>query len=153
MATTPTQTHPLLSLLLNPNVDFTTLADRCEQYAEAQAELDFPVLRAAFCERLIACLTWLKDTQNDPIPRHLESQFIINSYPLAYPRFEPDTGHLCDYCLALAQILANRELPHDVEQTLSDLLFGLVCYLAAELKAPRWVRTANGIVPVHGGEL
>ncbi|WP_347253692.1 hypothetical protein [Leminorella grimontii] len=152
MATTPTQTHPLLFLALNPNVDFTTLADYCEQFAEAQAEFNFPVLRAAFCERLIACLTWLKDTQNAPIPPHLESQFIVDAYPLVSPRFEPETGQLCDYCLALAKVLADRELPPDVEQTFSDLLFGLACYLAADLKAPRWVRTANGLVPVDGGE-
>ncbi|GKX55773.1 hypothetical protein SOASR030_18850 [Leminorella grimontii] len=107
----------------------------------------------SFCERLIACLTWLQDTQNDPIPPHLESQFITDAYPLISPSFEPDTGQLCNYSLALAQILTNRELPHDVEQVISDLLFGLVCYLAAELKAPRWVHTANGIVPVNGGAL
>ncbi|GKX59582.1 helix-turn-helix domain-containing protein [Leminorella grimontii] len=66
------------------------------------------MLRTAFCERLIACLTWLKDTQNDPIPHHLESQFITDVDPLVAPRFEPDTEQLCNYCLALANALARR---------------------------------------------
>lgn len=55
--------------------------------------------------------------------------------------------------MALSQTLTEQELPPDVEQTLSDLLFGLVSYLAAELKAPRWVRMGNRVVPVNGGEL
>ncbi|WP_309297258.1 hypothetical protein [Leminorella grimontii] len=92
-------------------------------------------------------------TQNDPIPPHLESLFITNAHPLVFPRFEPDTEQLCGYCMALSQTLTEQELPPDVEQTLSDLLFGLVSYLAAELKAPRWVRMGNRVVPVNGGEL
>ncbi len=59
MATTPTQVHPLLTLSIDPNADFTVLADYCEQFAEAQAEFDFPGLRSAFCERLTACLACL----------------------------------------------------------------------------------------------
>lgn len=153
MATTPTQVHPLLTLSIDPNADFTVLADYCEQFAEAQAEFDFPGLRSAFCERLTACLACLRATQNDPIPPHLESLFITNAHPLVFPRFEPDTEQLCGYCMALSQTLIEQELPADVEQTLSDLLFGLVSYLAAELKAPRWVRVGNRIVPVNGGEL
>lgn len=153
MATTPTQIHPLLTLSVDPNADFTVLADYCEQFAEAQAEFNFPGLRASFCERLIACLTWLRATQNDPIPPHLESQFITDAFPLVSPRFELDTEQLCGYGLALAHAINRQELPPDVEQTLSDLLFGLVSYLTAELKAPRWVRVGNRIVPVNGGEL
>ncbi len=48
MATTSNQFNSLLSIPLSSTMDFTILADYCEQFAEAQAEFDFPVLRPRF---------------------------------------------------------------------------------------------------------
>ncbi|GKX56139.1 hypothetical protein SOASR030_22510 [Leminorella grimontii] len=148
MATTPTQIHPLLNIPFSPNTDFTRLADYCEQFTEALIESDDPALRLALCGRLISSLSLLRATINDPIPEHLVERFIVDEPPVNPPRFEPDSEQLCGYCLALAQLLTGRALPLGAEQPLSDLLFGLVGYFAAELKSPRWlrVRTADGLL-------
>ncbi|WP_347254561.1 hypothetical protein [Leminorella grimontii] len=148
MATTPTQTHPLLNIPFTANTDFTTLADYCEQFAEALTESDDPALRLALCGRLISCFSLLRGTLNDPIPEHLAERFIVDEPPANPPCFEPDSEQLCDYCLTLAQLLAGRALPLGAEQTIGELLFGLVGYFVAELKFPRWlrVRTADGLL-------
>ena len=97
---------------------------------------------------MLTGLSLLRATLNDPIPEHLVERFIVDEPPANPPRFEPDSEQLCGYCLALAQLLTSRVLPSGTEQPLSDLLFGLVGYFAAELKAPRWlrVRMANGLL-------
>ncbi len=49
------------------------------------------------------------------------------------------------YCVALSQLLMAQVLPSETEKTLTDLLAELAGHFAAELSAPRWVRTENGI--------
>ncbi|GKX57439.1 hypothetical protein SOASR030_35510 [Leminorella grimontii] len=145
MATTPTQTHPLLSIPVSAATDFISLADCYEQFAETLTESNDATLRFALCGRLIACLTWLQAMQNDPIPPHLIERLTVNALPTTSPSFKPDTEQLCGYCLTLTPLLTSQTLSPASEQTLSDLLFGLIGYLAAELKAPRWIRTADGV--------
>ncbi|GKX54007.1 hypothetical protein SOASR030_01190 [Leminorella grimontii] len=148
MATIPNQTHPLLSIPLSAAADFIALADCCERFAEALTESDDPALRIALCGRLAASLTWLRVTLDDPIPAHLIERLTADALPVSSPGFEPDSERLCAYGLALAQLLSSRTLPPDMEQTLSELLFGLVCQLVDGLNAPRWVRTADGVTPI-----
>lgn len=145
---TTVQPHPLLTIPLTPNTDFTTLADYCEQFAEALTESDDPALRLALGGRLLTGLSLLRSTLNDPIPEHLAERFIVDKPPANPPRFEPESEQLCGYCLTLAQLLTGRALPSWAEQPMGDLLFGLVGYFAADLKAPRWlrVRTADGLL-------
>ncbi|GKX55257.1 hypothetical protein SOASR030_13690 [Leminorella grimontii] len=145
---TTVQPHPLLTIPLTANADFTTLADHCEQFVEALTESDDLALRLALGGRLISCLSQLRATLNDPIPEHLVERFIVDKPPVNPPRFEPDSEQLCGYCLTLAQLLTGRALPSWAEQPMSDLLFGLVGYFAADLKAPRWLRvhTADGLL-------
>lgn len=68
MATIPIQTHPLLAVSFNAATDFTVLADHCDRFAETLLESDDPALRLALCGRLVACLSLLRPTLNDPIP-------------------------------------------------------------------------------------
>ncbi|GKX58667.1 hypothetical protein [Leminorella grimontii] len=145
---TTVQPHPLLTIPLTLNTDFTTLADHCEQFAEALTESDDPALRLVLCGRLISGLSLLRATLNDPIPEHLVERFIVDKSPVNPPRFELDSEQLCGYCLTLTQLLTGRALPSWAEQPMGDLLFGLVGYFASELKAPRWlrVRTADGLL-------
>ncbi|HEY2451471.1 MAG TPA: hypothetical protein VGI71_02400 [Scandinavium sp.] len=145
MATTPTPVHPLLAVPFSIDTDFTVLADHCENFAETLIECDDPTLKMALCGRLDAALALLQSTLNDPIPPHLTDSFTVDTLPVRFPRFQPDSELLCDYCLTLTQVLINRALSPENEKNLSGLLFELVCYFAAEMKAPRWLRTEGGV--------
>ncbi|ACT11918.1 MULTISPECIES: hypothetical protein [Pectobacterium] len=145
MATTLTQTHPLLTLPFSAATDFTVLAGHCENFAEILIESDDPALRLALCGRLAACLALLRPTLNQPVPRHLLESLIVDTLPAVSPCFDPDSELLCDYCFTLAQLLAGRALSPEAERILTGLLAELVWYFAAELKAPRWIRTVDGV--------
>ncbi|MZG33373.1 hypothetical protein E4659_03300 [Dickeya dianthicola] len=145
MATITAQTHPLLTVSFSAATDFTVLADYCEHLAENLMESDDPALKLAYCTRLNAGLARLRPTLNQPIPAHLTERLTTDALPAATPGFDPDSDLLCDYCLTLAQLLAGRGLSLEMEHTLTGLLAELVWYFTAELKAPRWIRTANGV--------
>ncbi|EAB6425064.1 hypothetical protein AE457_002984 [Salmonella enterica subsp. enterica serovar Amsterdam] len=145
MATIPTQTHPLLAIPFNAATDFTVLASHCENFADTLIETDDPALRLALCGRLSACLTLLRPTLNDPIPPHLVESLTTDTLPASSTHFDPGSELLCDYSLTLAQLLTGRALLPKMEQTLTGLLCELVWSFAAELKAPRWIRTADGV--------
>lgn len=145
MATTLTQTHPLLSISFNAAMDFTVLAEHCKQFAETLIESDDPALRLALCGRLVACLSLPRPTLIDPIPPHLVESLTTDTLPASSTHFDPGSELLCDYSLTLAQLLTGRALLPKMEQTLTGLLCELVWCFAAELKAPRWVLTTDGV--------
>lgn len=145
MATTLTQTHPLLTQPFSAATDFTLLADYCEQFVETALESDDPALKMALCARLNTCLRVLEPGLLEPIPDHLKDSFTADTLPVDTPRFEPGCIELCGYCLALTRTLARHGVMGETEQQLTRLLFDLVNYFTAEMKAPRWVRTAQGV--------
>ncbi|HCB4516391.1 TPA: hypothetical protein MZO83_000391 [Salmonella enterica] len=145
MATIPTQTHPLLAVPLNAATDFIVLADHCENFAETLIESKDIVLKMALCGRLNAALTLLQPTLLDPVPSHLVESLTVDTLPTSYPRFGPECTELCSYCLALTQTLAEQGFSSEKEKQLSCLLYDLINYFAAEMKAPRWLRTADGV--------
>mgnify|MGYP006880513398 CR=1 FL=1 len=145
MATILTQPHPLLSFPFNADTDFTVLADHCEKCADTQAECYDPVLKMALCGRLAAGLALLKPGLRDPIPPHLIDSLTVDTLPTNSPHFAPDADTLCDYCFTLTQLLLCRMFPPQAEEQLRWLLAELVDYFASELKAPRWIRTADGV--------
>jgi hypothetical protein len=149
MATIPTQTHSPenspLTLSFNADTDFTVLADHCERFADALMESHHSGERRALCYRLADCLNLLHPSLNDPIPRHLIERFTVDQLPNKSPVFEPESELLCSYCLTLAQLLSKYTFNADEEKQLTGLLFELVCYFADELRAPRWIRTAEGV--------
>lgn len=100
--------------------------------------------------RLNTCLALLRPTLNEPIPPHLIDGFITNDVPDVSLGFEPDAESLCDYCLALTQILNGHSLLPETEKTLTGLLCELVWYFAADLNAPHWIRTADGVQVIDG---
>ncbi|PLY36745.1 hypothetical protein F164LOC_13790 [Pectobacterium carotovorum] len=145
MATILTQAHLLLTVPFSAATDFTVLADHCENFAETLIESDDTALRLALCGRLAACLALLGPTLNEPVPCHLCESLTVDTLPAVSPCFDPDSELLCDYCLTLARLLAGRVLSPEVERMLTGLLSELVWYFAAELKAPCWIRTADGV--------
>ncbi|MFK56760.1 hypothetical protein EEM01_11575 [Salmonella enterica] len=66
------------------------------------------------------------------------------------PQFGPECTELCNYCLALTQTLAGQGFSSETEKFLSWLLYDLINYFAAEMKAPRWLRTADGVKFIDG---
>lgn len=145
MATPLTQIHPLLTVPFNADTDFTLLAEYCDKLAEAQAECLDQALRMALCGRLTAVLTLLKPSLNDPIPLHLKDSLTVDELPETSPHFAPDADTLCDCCSALTQLLLCRMFSPQEEEQLRWLLAELIEYFAAEMKAPRWIRTADGV--------
>lgn len=108
MATTPIQTHPLLSVPFNAATDFTVLAEHCKQFAETLIEHDDPTLKMALCGRLNVCLRLLQPSLLDPIPDHMMDSLTVDTLPSCSPRFDPECTELCHYCLALTQILTGQ---------------------------------------------
>lgn len=145
MATIPAQTHPLLAVPFSAATDFTVLASHCENFAETLIENHDPALKMALCGRLNACLTLLQPTLLDPVPPHLVETLAVDTFPVNAPQFGPECTELCNYCLALTQILAGQGFTSETAKQLSGLLYDLINYFAAEMKAPRWLRTASGV--------
>ena len=150
MATVLTSECNLLTVPFSAATDFTDLAYYCDRFAETLIECHDPVLKMALCGRLDTCLSLLRPTLNEPIPPHLIDGFITNVLPDLSPGFEPDAESLCDYCLALTQILNSHALLPETETTLTGLLCELVWYFASDLNAPRWIRTADGVQVIDG---
>ncbi|WP_226570894.1 hypothetical protein [Mangrovibacter yixingensis] len=137
MATILTLGSHLLSVPFSAATDFTELATYCEHFAQTMLESDDPALKMALLARLNAALALLRPTLDDPIPPHLLEQFVADVLPEA-PVFEPSPELLCDYCLALTQVLTLQGLPPETGQSLAGLLAELVWHFAGNLKAPRW---------------
>lgn len=100
----------LLSVPFSAATDFTDLADYCNHFAETLIECHDPALKMALCGRLNTCLALLRPTLGEPIPPHLIDRFTVDTLPDVSPGFTPDADLLCDYCLALTQILTGRSL-------------------------------------------
>ncbi|EEC0297173.1 hypothetical protein YV76_004693 [Salmonella enterica subsp. enterica] len=146
MATILTPDSDLLSVPFSAATEFTELADHCDRFAETLIECHDPALKMALYGRIRACLAILSPTLNEPIPSHLVDSLTLDDLPTSFPRFEPDPEQLCQYCLALLQILTEQAQGSETEQPLTGLLCELVWFFAAKLKAPRWLRTADGVV-------
>ena len=145
MSIIPTQTRPLSTVSFDSTTDFIDLANHCEHFADTLVETEEPVLKRALYEQLTTCLTLLRPTLNDPIPPHLIESLTVDEYSAVPLGFEFDSESLCEYCLVLVRLLQKKMLPPDMEKTLTGLLTELVWIFSAELKAPRWIRTVDGI--------
>ncbi|MEH4595498.1 hypothetical protein POY02_15850 [Escherichia coli] len=135
----------LLSAPFNATTDFTVLADYCARFAETLIETDAPALRLALCGRLHAALALLQPTLHDPIPPHLIESLTVDTLPATPEHFISEPDSLCEYCLALLQLLLERPAEPKTEQTLTGLLCELVWNFTEGLKSPRWLRTADGV--------
>lgn len=108
MATTPIQTHPLLSVSFNAATDFSVLTEHCKQFAEILIEHDDPMLRLTLCGRLNACLRLLKPPLLDPLLEHVMDSLTVDTLPTCSTHFDPECTELCHYCFALTQVLLSQ---------------------------------------------
>lgn len=146
---TVSSTHSLLTLPFNNSTDFTELADNCECFVEVLVESDDPAGKLALCGRLFACLSILKQTLYEPVPEHLRDYLTIDSWPTRLPEFNPESDALCRYCEELAQLTMQNSLTALQRRVFEDLLFELVGFFSDRLKAPRWMRTVEGVVVIE----
>ena len=141
-----TFSHSLLTIPFNHNTDFNELADNCARFVDVLVECDDPAQKMALCGRLSACLTLLQPTLLDPVPDHLKESLTVDDLPLNVPVFEPEVDQLGRYCQLVTQLLLNHSLTERDERVAGDLLQDLVGFYSDTLKAPRWLRTDEGIV-------
>ncbi len=59
--------------------------------------------------------------------------------------YREELDYIRRYARLLAQLLLCRTFPPQLEEQLNWLLSELVEYFAAEINAPRWIRTADGV--------
>lgn len=145
MATTLNPDHPLFSVSFSADTDFTVLADHCALFAEILIESVEPVQKLALCGRISACLTLLQSALSDPVSPHLVESLTTDILPADIPRFNPDSTELCNYCLTLTHVLAGQGFGSQTAMYLTWLLYELLDYFRTDLKAPRWLRTAEGV--------
>lgn len=145
MATTPLFSHSLFTLPFSYATDFTELADNCERFVEGLVECHDPVEKLAICARLSACLALLQPTLTEPVPQHLQASLTVETFPTRFPLFEPEPDQMGRYCQLLTHLLMSKTLSDDMERVAGDLLQDLVGYFADTLKAPRWLKTEDGV--------
>ncbi|AEN66838.1 hypothetical protein Entas_4133 [Enterobacter soli] len=146
MTTTPGFSHSLFTTPFDHTTDFTALADNCERFVDVLVECEDPAQKMALCGRLSACLALLQPTLLEPVPEHVKARLTVDDLPLDVPVFEPELDQLGRYCQLLTQLLLARTLSKSDERVAGDLLQGLVGLYSDTLKAPRWLRTTEGIV-------
>ena len=143
-----TFSHSLFTTPFDHNTDFTELADTCERFVEALVECDIPAQKMALCGRLFACLTLLQSTLLEPVPEHLKASLTVDDLPLEQPEFEPEADQTGRFCQLLTQLILNQSLSKSDERVAGDLLQELVGFYSDTLKAPHWLRTKDGVVPL-----
>ena len=148
MTTPPNFSHTLFTTPFDHTIDFTELADNCERFVDVLVECDDPAQKMALCGRLSACLALLQPTLLEPVPEYLKASLTVDDLPLDVPVFEPEVDQLGRYCQLLTQMLLARTLSASNERVAGDLLQDLVGFYSDTLKAPRWLRTKEGIVPL-----
>lgn len=84
----------------------------------------------------------------EPVPEYLKASLTVDGLPLDVPAFEPEVDQLGSYCPLLTQLLLARSLSESDERVAGDLLQSLVGLYSGMLKAPRWLRTNEGILPL-----
>ncbi|HDR2862289.1 TPA: hypothetical protein QCK11_002268 [Enterobacter asburiae] len=146
MTTTPNFSHTLFTAPFDHTTDFTELADNCARFVDVLVECDDPTQKMALCGRLSACLSLLQPTLLEPVPEHLKAGLTVDDLPLDAPVFAPEMDQLGRYCQLLTQLLLARTLSASDERVAGDLLQDLTGFYGDTLKAPRWLRTTEGVV-------
>ncbi|MFJ5982725.1 hypothetical protein ACIQCX_17560 [Enterobacter cancerogenus] len=148
MTTIPGFSHALFTTPFDHTTDFTALADNCERFVDVLVECENLAHKMVLCGRLSACLALLQSTLLEPVPEHLKASLTVDDLPLDMPVFEPEVDQLGRYCQLLTQLLLARSLSGSDERVAGDLLQDLVGFYSDTLKAPRWLRTMEGTVPL-----
>lgn len=142
----------LLRIPLDATHDLFQVVDICQRYADELIEANNHAEYMALCGRLLAGLNVLKAVLKSPLPNHLIEQLTVNENNSDEYRSQisTDSETTCEYCFALTMVLLNQQVTQEQQEHISELLFDLLMMLAEDLKAPRFVRTANGLAMISG---
>ena len=138
MATILTPDSDLLDLLtapFNATTDFTRSCRLLRPLRRTLIETNDPALQLALCRSSRgSCAIATHTTQPHPATYYRKPLPLIPSATPEHFISEPDS--LCEYCLALLQLLLERPAEPKMEQTLTGLLCELVWYFTEGLENP-----------------
>lgn len=145
----------LLKLPVSPSLDLFQILDICQCYVDALIENDSTTERMALCGRLFAGLEVLKVVLDQPLPDYLIERLTVDvaqSDGYISP-LTADSTSLCGYCSALTLVLLSQLQPTDQADQITEMLFDMLYVLAEDLKAPRFIRTHEGLALIDGEAL
>lgn len=148
METTTVWQDPLPADFIDVEADFVAAAAHCERLAVTAQEAENMAEQRELYRRLNSGLSQLLPVLNEPIADADRGAFIVDTPPASSPALDCDSDLLCEYCLALSELLAAGRMPISVEETLQGLLSDLIRLLTDTIAAPRWLRTAQGLQPL-----
>jgi hypothetical protein len=145
----------LLKLPVSPALDLFQIMDRCLCYVDALIENDSTTERMALCGRLFAGLEVLKGLLEHPLPDYLIARLTVDEvqYVGCLSPLTADSDTLCGYCSGLTLVLLSQLHPTDLSDQLIEMLFDMLHVLVDDLKAPRFIRTSNGLAMIDGEAL
>lgn len=145
----------LLKLPVNTSLDLFQILDICRCYGDALIENDFEEQRMALCGRLFAGLEVLKVVLTYPLPDYLIEQLTVDEVQSGgyISPLTNDSETLCGYCSALALVLLSQRQPLEQAEQITELLFDMLYVLTEDLKAPRFIRTSEGLAMIEGETL
>lgn len=141
-------THPQRYVSGEAETDFIAAITQCEKLAGDAMESEHQPTQYQLYQQLHDYLTAIHPTLLDPIPEALEEQFTTRTFPESMPTMDTESDLLCEYCLTLSELLSGHALDVRGEETLQGLLYELTCFLADTMRAPRWLKTPQGRVPL-----
>lgn len=128
--------------------DFVAVALGCEQLSASALEMEDMSAQRVVYRELNSLLSRLLPVLNEPIPQSCQTHFIVDKLPDTPPALESDGDLLCEYCLALSELLAGGKMSLAIEENLQGLLAELTRFLSDTIAAPRWLRTPGGLTPI-----
>lgn len=140
----------LLKMPLGTTMDLFQMLDCCQNLVDALIDTSDNQSRMALCGRLYAALMVLEVLLKAPLPGYLIERLTVEKAEEegCHCPLPTDSETLRGYCAALTLLLLQRQQMPEQEEQLTGLLYELTGVLNADLRAPRFVRTADGITMI-----
>ncbi|MEM6161125.1 hypothetical protein AAH446_11320 [Erwinia sp. P6884] len=138
----------LLKIPLGTTMDLFQMLDCCQNLVDALIDTSDNPSRMALCGRLYAALKVLKVVLKAPLPAYLIEHLTADEAKEEgyHCPLSTDSETLREYCAALTLLLLQRQQSPEQEEQITGLLYELIGVLNEDLKAPRFVHTADGLM-------
>ncbi|WLS79047.1 hypothetical protein Q3V30_00575 [Erwinia pyri] len=143
----------LLKIPLGTTMDLFQILDCCQNLVDTLIDTSDNNSRMALCGRLYAALKVLEVVLKAPLPAYLIERLTVEIAEAEgyHCPLSTDSETLRQYCAALTLLLLQRQQSPEQEEQIAGLLYELIGVLTEDLKAPRFVRTADGITMISSG--
>lgn len=145
MEATAVWQFPVPTDFIDLEEDFIAAAARCERLGVAAQDTENMAAQREIYRQLGEHLSHLLPILNEPIPPACQESFTVETRPAVSPTLNCDSDLLCEYCIALSELLAQGRMPISIEDTLQGLLSDLLRLQTDIISAPRWLRTPDGL--------